>query len=534
MYLCGKRYKVTGRLGEGGFGSVYLAEDTLLGNTWAVKEIGNSDEISYSSIKAEISVLSRTSHPGIVRITDVFRSEGHVYIVMDHVPGKNLKEILKSKKRIPEKILFRWCAELCDAVSYLHNMDPPVILCDIKPQNIMVRPDGHITLIDFGAALYGNAKDSPSFASRKYASPEQLAGCTPDIKSDIYSLGRVIDEMTGKNKPFGINAVIARCTVKDPRFRYRSANAVRRDIRIAGHTGTILICLVILLISGTFMIMNARKSTEEINNIAMAQQSARQSYEQGLLCFYELDDYKAAENYLSEVPLTEYPEASYYIELSKMLSDGSRDPTGIYSKLVKFDDFNEKTIKGSDNNRYIKNAFCLAKVYISEDNNVNSLEKAYELSDRVLSLCNDDPALSQYREDALRLMINISILKGRADPKDMTEKYHQAVGLIETLISMPSVCEDKGCVIAKRMDEASLYTELGEYDIAIRVYEETEKDYPYDPEINYLAHLSLLLQTDAAKSEILSLWADASKVEGIESSSNYELLKERMDALQET
>ncbi|MBR1523475.1 MAG: serine/threonine protein kinase, partial [Lachnospiraceae bacterium] len=187
MYLCGNRYRVIGRLGEGGFGDVYLAEDRILKKTWAIKDIGESDRISYSLVRSEVSVLAKVSHPGIVRITDVFRSDGHIYIVMDHIKGMNLKELMNPDRKLSEKMLFKWSAELCDAISYLHHMNPPVILCDIKPQNIMVKPDGHIVLIDFGAAIpyASDDKDELSFISRGYASPEQLRGDRADIKSEI-------------------------------------------------------------------------------------------------------------------------------------------------------------------------------------------------------------------------------------------------------------------------------------------------------------------------------------------------------------
>ena len=78
MYLCGRRYRVIRKLGEGGFSKVYLVEDQVLKNTWAVKEIGESDQLNYFAVRAEISVLSKVSHPGIVRITDVFSSNGHI------------------------------------------------------------------------------------------------------------------------------------------------------------------------------------------------------------------------------------------------------------------------------------------------------------------------------------------------------------------------------------------------------------------------------------------------------------------------
>lgn len=534
MYLCGTRYKVKGRLGEGGFGNVYLAEDTLLKSTWAIKETKLNDDVSYAALKAEISVLSRVSHPGIVRITDVFRSNGHIYIVMDHVKGMNLKEILQKKKKIPEKLLFGWCTEICDAVSYLHHMDPPVILRDLKPQNIMVRPDGHMVLIDFGAALRSGADAGFSFASRKYASPEQLDGKEADIKSDIYALGRVIDDVTGKNKPFGAKAVIKRATMQNPRFRYKSVKSMRRDIILCRHAGKIILFAITLIICGLFIISKAKQSTEEVNEIAAKEQTALRSYEQGLLCFYELNDYKACENYLKDVPKEEYPETDYYIELSEILSDRKTDPSSLSKVLATFEEYNENTVKKEDMDRYVKNNFCMAKAYLTAAEEINGYEKAYLLISRVTQSIRAEQGLESYEEDALKLMINISILEGRTSAADKDQKYHQAIKHIEELICLPEISSDRSCTIAKLMDEASLYSELEEYDNALKIYEKAEKDFPYDPGINYFAHLSLLMQQGADYSEVMNLWDMTEKVEGIRDNPDFNVMKDRINGYHST
>lgn len=525
MYLCGKRYKVIKRLGEGGFGCVYLAEDTLLGKTWAIKEAGSSDSVSYAAVRAELSVLSKVSHPGIVRITDVFRSDDHIYIVMDHIKGMNLTELMRLKKKIPEKMFFRWSMELCDAVSYLHHMDPPVVLRDIKPQNIMVRPDGHIVLIDFGAAIYENAGFSPAFGSRRYAAPEQTKEGRADIRSDIYAIGKVMDAISGKDKPFGIKTVIKRCTMKKACMRYRSAAAVKRDIILLRNLWKILLFAAVILTAGILFLGNASRKAEEISDNALA----KQSYEQALLCFYELDDYKAAGRYLDEVSEEEYPERQYYMELSGILSGecgGTGSAAGI---LERFEAFNEDRVKDEDADRYIKNNFCMAKTYIASCPGKEGYEKAYELADRVWQLVRGkDTGADTYKEDSLKLMINISILKGRTAVEDKVSGYHQAIKLIEELTALPRVRSDRSCVIAKRMDEAALYTELKEYDSAREIYERTEEEYPCDPEINYLSHLSLLMQSGAPDTDIVTLWDSMEKVEGIESSPDYRIMEERV------
>ncbi len=526
MYLCGMRYKVIGSLGEGGFGSVYLAEDTLLGSTWAIKEVGDCDKISLSAVRAEISVLSRVSHPRIVRITDVFRSDGRIYLVMDHIKGMNLREVIRSKKKIPEKVLFRWCREICEAVSYLHHMDPPVILRDLKPQNIMVRPDGHIVLIDFGAAIPGTTKEQPIFGSRKYAAPEQLSEGKAGIRSDVYSLGRIMEEIAGKDKPFGLSVVIRRCTMKDARLRYRSVSAVQRDIVLTANLGKLMLLSAAVLVTWILITVKAGEKAAEVNKAS----DARQSYEQGLLCFYELDDYKAMEKYFADVPEEDYPEMKYYTEMSEIL-EGEGESGRLEKVLESFEEYNESVVSEEDRDRYIKNAFCMAKVWIASGGE-KGYEEAFRLGKRVLEISRNEPDdCGSYEADSLRLMINVSILEGRADKNLTDEKYHEAIALIDELTALPCVSTDTGTVIAKRMDEAALYTELGEYENAVRIYEDAENNYPFDPDINYFAHLSLLMQSGGNTGRIRALWDMIQQVDGIQNDKDYGVMKERVESL---
>ena len=531
MYLCGNRYKVLGRLGGGGFGNVYLAEDQFLKKTWALKDIGSINDISYTLVRAEVSVLTKVSHPGIVRITDVFISNDHIFIVMDHIRGMNLEELLGSGRRLSGHMLHKWSMELCDAVSYLHHMQPPVILCDIKPQNIMVKPDGHIVLIDFGAAIPcapAETAESFSFATRKYASPEQLQGKKPVIKSDIYSLGKVLDRLYGRDKPFGLSFVIKRCTMKDPVFRFGSVRAVQRALILSASLTRILICLILLLTAGCLILSKAGEKARLINESARA----AQAYEQGLMCFYELDDYEAAKRYLSEVPSEDYPEAAYYIEISDLImSDGTDEK--LDEVLKSFEAFNEREIFPAGTDRYMKNSFCIARIYMSYDMKDSRYEDACSILSHILTLCRADPEeekkdLQQYEGDALRMLINLLILQGRSDEELMSKSYHEAIGYIEELTALDESHDDR-TLISGYMDEAALYTELGEYDNALRIYDRAEERFPLAPEIKYFSHLSLLMQSDASEDEILSLWKRIVQVPGIEQDEGFEKMKERME-----
>ncbi len=532
MYLSGNRYKVIRRLGEGGYGCVYLAEDQILHKTWAIKEIGSEDSVSYAAIKAEIGVLSKVSHPGIVRITDAFRSYGRVYIVMDYIKGMNLIQVMQSGRKLSDKVIFRWGEEICDAVSYLHGMEPTVVLRDIKPQNIMVRPDGHIVLIDFGAAFkYAGGSDDGdgySFGSRRYASPEQLSEGRADVRSDIYAIGRVLDLISDKNKPFGLSFIIKRCTMRKAELRYKSAASVKRSLIFFDYAYPPALAFAVILTVVCLLITHARDSTEESINSAKAEQS----YEQGLMCFYELDDYEAAIRYLDEVPKELYPEKEYYKELAAELS-GRDNAEVIDETLSNFEEYNESHVKLYDMDRYMKNNFSLAKVYISRGGAIG-YKKAYDIMCVTLGTCRSaggsEGIYVGYEADALKVLINILVLEGRENEAARHDKYIAATGYIDELLSLKDIAADDEYVVGKLMDKAALYTEISDYADAINIYEDAEMKYPLSPNIKYFAHLSLLLQQDAKETEVASLWDMIRQVDGIEADANFKVMEERVDS----
>ena len=525
MYLCGKRYRVIRKLGEGGFSKVYLVEDQVLKNTWAVKEIGECDEVSYSAVRAEISVLSKVSHPGIVRITDVFSSNGRIYIVMDHIRGRNLNEILKAGGKLPGKLVFAWGKELCEAVAYLHSMDPPVIIRDLKPQNIMVRPDGHIVLIDFGAASPEHNKEPEriSFATKKWAAPEQIKKGTADKRSDIYSLGKVLEAISGKDKPLGMGLVIKRCTLTDPGLRYRSAYGVMRDLAIIRNIGKIAAGAVILLTAAVLLTCGGgSKAAAGQDALSTEDSGNRKSYEQALGCFYDLQDYDGMALYLEGLSKEEYPEKDYYLEVSEILS-GERDDGNISDAIERFEEFNESDIFQKDRERYIKNAFCIVKAWLSSGTE-DRYDRAYSGILKIMDRCGEE---GTYKRDAKKLAVNILILKGRENENDRSTAYHEAIEYMEKLLAEAG--DDKEEYIARKMDEAALYSELKEYEKALEIYADAETKYPADPAISYFAHLSLLMQTGAPKAEVKELWEKTEEVEGIKEDVSYAVMKERAE-----
>ncbi|HEX4713314.1 MAG TPA: WD40 repeat domain-containing serine/threonine-protein kinase, partial [Ktedonobacteraceae bacterium] len=206
--LLHQRYHLLHRLGTGGFGSVYQAEDTQLGGRLvAVKEMSTQSSLSgqenteaTEAFKKEALLLAELMHPNLPRIYDHFSEGGNWYLVMDYIEGETLEEYLGKMTGgslpLPEALDIG--LQLCDVLDYLHTRQPPIIFRDLKPLNIMHTSSGHLYLIDFGIARHfkpGQIKDTVAFGSPGYAAPEQYGKTQTTPRSDIYSLGSTLHQM---------------------------------------------------------------------------------------------------------------------------------------------------------------------------------------------------------------------------------------------------------------------------------------------------------------------------------------------------
>jgi serine/threonine protein kinase len=189
------RYQCVRKLGEGGFGAVYLAEDTRLGNIKvAVKECFDTAKEAQEQFTLEAELLANLKNEGLPRVTDHFTEpDGHQYLVMDFIEGDDLDERVRPGQPMAEREAARIMLQVCDSVAYLHTRRPqPIIHRDIKPGNIKITASGLAVLVDFGIAkLYHPAKRTVRAAravTPGFSSPEQYVGKT-DTRSDVYSLG---------------------------------------------------------------------------------------------------------------------------------------------------------------------------------------------------------------------------------------------------------------------------------------------------------------------------------------------------------
>ncbi len=206
------RYKVSSLIGQGGAGAVYLAEDQRLkGRRCAVKEVlpelmgppGVAEE-AQQQFYQEASVLARLDHPNLPKVSDYFSESGREYLVMDYVPGKDLRTLLLEAKEqgrfLEEKVVLAWARQLCDALEYLHSQEPPVLHRDIKPSNMKLTPSGLIKLVDFGLVKLLSEDEEHTITvvqgkgTLQYTPLEQYGGDTghTDVRSDIYSFGATL------------------------------------------------------------------------------------------------------------------------------------------------------------------------------------------------------------------------------------------------------------------------------------------------------------------------------------------------------
>ena len=242
------KYKILNKIGQGGMSVVYLAMNERANKPWAIKEIRKDGVSNYEVVKqnliAETDILKRLNHPNLPSIIDVIDCEDTFLIVMDYIEGKPLSEALKREGAQPQEKVIEWAKQICDVLGYLHSRKPPIIYRDMKPSNVMLRPDGNIMIIDFGTAReYKSASiaDTTCLGTQGYAAPEQFGGHgQTDGRTDIYCLGATLYHLlTGHNPclpPYemypirqwnpnlssGLEEIIIKCTQKNPDDRYQS------------------------------------------------------------------------------------------------------------------------------------------------------------------------------------------------------------------------------------------------------------------------------------------------------------------------
>lgn len=242
------KYRILRKAGQGGMSVVYMAMNERANRTWAIKEVRKDGIQDYEVIRqgliAETDLLKKLNHPHLPGIIDVIDGQDSFLIVMDFIEGKTLSEILKEQGVQSEEQVIDWAKQLCEVLCYLHSRNPAIIYRDMKPSNVMLKPDGNVVLFDFGTAReykLQNREDTVCLGTQGYAAPEQYGGHgQTDGRTDIYGLGATMYHLLTGHHPGeapyemypvrqwnaalsqGIEKIILKCTQKNPSDRYQS------------------------------------------------------------------------------------------------------------------------------------------------------------------------------------------------------------------------------------------------------------------------------------------------------------------------
>ena len=262
--LISNRYRIIKKIASGGMADVYLSTDLKLDRLVAIKILSAnyaSDKIFVARFKREAQILAKLNDPNIVAVHDWGEFDSSYFICMEYIKGQSLREIIDKKGVVNPKIVVNYAIQICSALELAHRND--LIHRDIKPQNILITPEGVVKITDFGIAKSLNTditKTLNIIGTAHYISPEQAQGRILDCRTDIYSLGIVMYEMLTADVPFRgessidislkhisdtpvkpsklissipikLEKIVMHCLEKNPSRRYASANKLKNDLQ---------------------------------------------------------------------------------------------------------------------------------------------------------------------------------------------------------------------------------------------------------------------------------------------------------------
>ncbi|UHA73102.1 serine/threonine protein kinase [Paenibacillus sp. 481] len=244
------RYRIEHCIGAGGMSTVYLAHDErLMGKRWAVK-ISKPSPNEVSHLMHEARLLTALRHPNLPLIVDLFPPDeyGLAYMVMEYVEGESLAETMK-RGPVPFAKALHYGIQLCNALSYLHRQQPPIVFRDVKPSNVMITWQDDVKLIDFGIARNvkeGAVADTVKLGTIGFAAPEQYTGDQSDARTDLYGIGALLSHMlTGgrwqgaeplrirllqADVPQSFGHVLLKLLAERPEDRYTDADELKLEL----------------------------------------------------------------------------------------------------------------------------------------------------------------------------------------------------------------------------------------------------------------------------------------------------------------
>jgi serine/threonine-protein kinase len=264
--LLGARYRILQRLGSGGMADVFHARDLNLQRDVAVKVLRDThidDPAFQARFLQEARDAANLTHPNIVTIYDFGHDAGRYFLVMEYMPGTDLKTLVRRRGALSVEEAVGLMVQVCAGVGYAHRAG--IVHCDLKPHNVLVSEDGRVKITDFGiaralATIEPDEGAKVVWGSPKYSAPEQSAGKAPSPSSDVYSLGVMLFEILTGRPPFNaddpaqlavmhqttpppspkrlrpeippaLNQILLKILSKEPAARYRTADQLGRVLK---------------------------------------------------------------------------------------------------------------------------------------------------------------------------------------------------------------------------------------------------------------------------------------------------------------
>lgn len=488
------KYELLKLIGKGGMSRVYLAMDRRLNKQWAVKEITKSgraknNEIMVQSLIAEANLMKKLDHPTLPRIVDIIDTGNTIYVIMDYIEGEPLSEELERNGAQPQELVIYWAKQLCEALDYLHTRTPPIIYRDMKPANVMLRPDGTVKLIDFGIAReYKEDKtaDTVSLGTKGYAAPEQFGGKgQTDVRTDVYCLGVTLYHLvTGKNPcepPYeiypirnwnpelsgGLENIIKKCTQLNPDDRYQSCAELLYDLnhyeeiddnykrkqkfKIRLFSCTSVFCIVFLILGLLCQVLKINSNNSNFNNIIVQAEKAS-NYEESTKYYVQAAEIKPKEltSYLGLVDLFK-EDATFTLEEQEILINAITP--------------NLNELRKDDN--YIELAFEIGKLYWyyydygnmnSSDNQITRMKSSIQWFEDVIKYGSKDYEnynMAKIYYDIGKFNKDITLNIQEASDKGIYKPYFEN---LEDILDLVCDNEDENEIVKMEVYKLVLYS----------------------------------------------------------------------------
>ena len=512
--IIGDKYEIIKEIGRGGMSVVYMAGDINIGKLWAIKVAdlrGKADSaFMLQRFRDETDILKRVDHPVLPRIVDIIYQDNTICVVMDYIEGESLDKLVERKGSISQERVMKWAESLCDALRYLHNMNPPVIYRDMKPSNIILKPDGDIKLVDFGTVKEYSGDPMVSetaLGTKGFAAPEQYGDRSgksigrADVRTDIYCLGMTMKYLM-PSMSAGVEEIVTKCTRYDPDKRYQSCDELLRHIKnykrldrsyrkqCIKRMRSFLLAICFALCSAAVAVMGYGKMLQEINQSYNAMINEANAY----IGTGRYED--AAASYMRAITEVDGARNEAYFKLLKLYSDYLGNTSEGLSCVTYYID---QGYKGID-----KDNELLMQVAVD----YFELLKDYGKSEQYFEMINR----KQYPEAECYMSIAKSVSSIDADMGILSdnlisfEKLNEELPVsYRRLINQSFICGVYAAYIHKLEDSDDRLRKAAEKGLTI-IEEYAEEDINAEYYIVFNQYLSLAYESmgDGAKSENLS------------------------------